>query len=453
MKAVYGERLSEHTERLAHHSYRGEIWDQAVKYCRDAGVRATKRSANREAVTWFEQAIAAIDHLPVTPNTLGKAVDLRLEVRNPLFALGELRRVSQVLEIAQTTAESLGDDYRLARTLAYFTPFYTWTSQHRRAVPSATRALELVGGTGHLEVKAPTLTFLGLTSMYTADFARASAALAENIGALDGELRSERFGMNAAPASYARALMGFVLAEQGHFAEALKIGREGIEVAAESKHPFSESVATLFLAHSHHRKGDAATAVDLGEAALDLALASESLILQPLAAVFLAEACSGARQFERARSVAQEAVRLFASMHMSLGRSQAQCMLVEVYLNTGASGAASQLALDTLELVRAHGERLLEVWLLKLLGDIYADCDPPDLARAQETFSAAATLAAELGMRPYVAHSRFGLGRIFGRMGRRYDAREQFTTALSMYHELGMDDWPEAAKAELRALD
>ena len=40
VELVYPDRLSEHVERLAHHAVRGEVWEKAVTYLRQAGVKA-----------------------------------------------------------------------------------------------------------------------------------------------------------------------------------------------------------------------------------------------------------------------------------------------------------------------------------------------------------------------------------------------------------------------------
>ncbi len=47
----HADRLAEQVDRLAHHAIRGEVWDKAVVYLRQAGAKATTRSAYREAVT------------------------------------------------------------------------------------------------------------------------------------------------------------------------------------------------------------------------------------------------------------------------------------------------------------------------------------------------------------------------------------------------------------------
>src|SRR5262249_4400149 len=66
---LYADRLSEHIERLAHHARHGEVWEKAVRYLRQAGVRATERCAHREAVAHLEQTLSALGHSPSTRAT------------------------------------------------------------------------------------------------------------------------------------------------------------------------------------------------------------------------------------------------------------------------------------------------------------------------------------------------------------------------------------------------
>ena len=64
IETLYPDRLIEQVERLAHHAARGEVWGKALTYLRQAGAKADARSANREAVSYFEQALTALAHLP-----------------------------------------------------------------------------------------------------------------------------------------------------------------------------------------------------------------------------------------------------------------------------------------------------------------------------------------------------------------------------------------------------
>ena len=86
---LYADRLTEQAERLAQHAFRGEVWDKAVAYCRQAGTKALARSALREVVACFEQALAALTHLPESRATQEQAIDLRFDLRT--CALGTRR--------------------------------------------------------------------------------------------------------------------------------------------------------------------------------------------------------------------------------------------------------------------------------------------------------------------------------------------------------------------------
>ena len=50
-------------------------WDKALAYGRQAGDKAQARSAYREAAVCFEQALAALDHLPNSRTTSEQAID------------------------------------------------------------------------------------------------------------------------------------------------------------------------------------------------------------------------------------------------------------------------------------------------------------------------------------------------------------------------------------------
>ena len=58
------EGREELVERLAHHAIQAEAWEKAVDYARRAGLQAMTRSAHRDAAASFDQAVAALGHLP-----------------------------------------------------------------------------------------------------------------------------------------------------------------------------------------------------------------------------------------------------------------------------------------------------------------------------------------------------------------------------------------------------
>ena len=125
IEALYPERLTEQVERLAHHALRGETWEKAFGYLRDAGTKALTRSAYPEATALWEQAVKVIERLPATREQTEQAIDLRFDLRNSLLALGEYQRMLDHLREAERLAEALGDQRRRGWVAAYMA-FYFW---------------------------------------------------------------------------------------------------------------------------------------------------------------------------------------------------------------------------------------------------------------------------------------------------------------------------------------
>src|SRR4029434_6579287 len=92
LEALAGDRVAEQVERLAYHALRGEVWVKALVYCRQAGEKAMARSAHREAVGSFEQALSALEHLPETRDTHEQTIDLRLALCTALLPLSDFGR-------------------------------------------------------------------------------------------------------------------------------------------------------------------------------------------------------------------------------------------------------------------------------------------------------------------------------------------------------------------------
>jgi hypothetical protein len=89
---------------------------------------------------------------------------------------------------------------------------------------------------------------------------------------------------------------------------------------------------------------------------------------------------------------------------------------------------------------------------LWLLGEIDARSRAADGEQPVDCYREAMALGAELGMRPLVAHCHLGLGKLYRRTGERGQAQKHFTSATTMYRDMGMTYWLEKAEAEMRSL-
>ena len=142
LEALVGDRRDDQVERLAQHALRGEVWEKALTYGRQAGDKAQARSAYREAVVCYEQALAALAHLPDSRAATEQAIDLRLGLRTALNALGEAPgRMLDHLRHAETLAQTLGDQLRLGQVYADMSTNFWAAGDVDRAIDYGQRAL------------------------------------------------------------------------------------------------------------------------------------------------------------------------------------------------------------------------------------------------------------------------------------------------------------------------
>ena len=134
------------------------------------------------------------------------------------------------------------------------------------------------------------------------------------------------------------------------------------------------------------------------------------------------------------------------------GKSLRTILLSEAYLLAGREADARAAAQRALGLARQHKERGHEAYTLRLLGEIAAREDPPDIGKAEDHYRQAIALAEELGMRPLIAHCHVSLGKLYRRTGNLEQAKMHLTSATTMMREMEMGVWLERAEPELEDL-
>ncbi len=445
---LYADRLTEQAERLAQHALRGEVWDKAVAYCRQDGTKALARSAFREVVGCTEQAFAALRHLPESRATQEQAIDLRLNLRNALWSLGELRQMLDYLGEAATLAEAIGDQPRLGRVSAFMCRYLREMGDHDRAVESGQHALAVAATLGDFALQVMAQHFLGVAYHTLGDHRRAMGVLRSNVESLAGDLIRERFGVVGYPSVNSRAWLVRCLAELGAFPEGVAYGEEAVQIAEGIDHPVSRVLAYLGVGFLSLRQRDFFRAIPVLERCLDLCRVWNSLVWFPETAAALGCAYAFAGRVAEALPLLEQAEQRGAAMGTMGGQSLRVGYVSEAYLLAGRMEEAIQLAGRALDLARAHKERGHEAWALRLLGEIAAHQESPEIEPAEHHYRQALALAEELGMRPLVAHCHLGLGTLYAKTGQRERDRAELSMAVEMYRAMAMTFWlPEAERA------
>ena len=222
-------------ERLADHALRGK----AVDYCRQAGEKAMARSAPREAVGSFEQALRALPHLPERRHTREQSIDLRLALRNALFPSADLGRILTHLREAEALVASLDDTRRLAQVSVLLSNHLFMMGAYDQAIAAGQRALALAKAGEDVLQHALTNRYLGVVYKAEGDYRRAIDCFGQAVAFFEGARRYERFGQILMPAVFSRASLACCQAELGAFAEGRALGDEGLRIAEAVAHPAS----------------------------------------------------------------------------------------------------------------------------------------------------------------------------------------------------------------------
>jgi tetratricopeptide (TPR) repeat protein len=266
--------------------------------------------------------------------------------------------------------------------------------------------------------------------------------------ALQGDRLDERSRAGTVMSVFGRERLAWCLAELGEFAEAMAHAEEAGRIAREIDHPRSLLLAYRSLGLVFLRLGDLMQAIPPLERAVELCRVIPAPVHFDITAAHLGYAYALSGRVPEGVALMKEALADPAATGTS-NHALLLAYLGEAHLLAGRRDDALAVARRALDLAHGQKERGNEAWVLRLLGEIAAQADPPDPESAQAHYSQALARAEELGMRPLVAHCHLGLGKLYRRTGKPDQAYDHLTTARTMYREVGMTFWPEKTEAAL----
>jgi tetratricopeptide (TPR) repeat protein len=452
IETFHADCLGEQAERLAHHAFRAEMWPLAVRYLRQAGAKALARSATREAAAALEQGLVALSHLPESGEWLKQGIDIRLDLRDALFPLGDsLDMIGQYLTEAEPLAQTLGDPRRLGWVMALRGNYLHHIGRSAEAQILTERACAIAEATDDFQLRVVATQYFGMALFHAGNYPRAAAIGRTMIETVDSE--SGRDAPAVAEARMAlRSVVVRALAELGEFEDGIACGQEAIRIGDSIGPPFRLTIACADLGSLLRVKGDFDAAMSMLQRAravvggADLGAAAQYVIR----ALGYVNALAG--RADEGLSLLKAGLAMLDRQGLNAYRPNVLAQIGEAYLCSGRFDDAVAAAETALMLARQRGLRGWQAWVLRLFGEIGSHRDPPDTETAEDYYRQSVALATELGMRPLVAHCHLGLGKLYRRTDNPGLAHEHLGTATTMYREMGMTFWLEKTEAEIRGL-
>jgi tetratricopeptide (TPR) repeat protein len=453
LEALYPDRCAEQAEHLAHHALRGEVWEKAVRYCRQAGAKAMTRSAYQEAAGYFEQALGVLQHLSESRTTREQAIDLHCDLRLAYVPLLDMARVLEHLQAAETLAETLTDHRRLSRVLAAMSQYLVQQGDHSRALVAGQRAVTLAETFEDSSLRVETNYWLGAVYAVLGDYGQAIDRFQRSMAAIPSDRLYERFALGGLPSVQGRGHVVQCLAEQGRFAEGRVYLDEAVRIAERVEHTITLLHAYFAVGFLSLRRGDLPRAIPILERGVALSLNRQQRAAFPRLAAVLGAAYALAGRIVEALPLLEQAVEQSTSRRYLHFYALGLTHLGEAYLLAGRLVEARQCARGALEYAQTHRERGREAWAWRCLGEMQTHPPAPDLPSAEAYYRQALALADELGMRPLQAHCHRGLGLVYAQIGQRQQAHTALSTAIALYRAMDMTFWLPQTEAALAQLE
>jgi len=456
IERIHAGRLDEQIEALAHHTFRAEQWGPATRLLRQAAERARERWATREAVSLYEQALVALSHLPEGHDRTREALEIRVGLRGSLIPLADFRALLHHLQAMDADAIALGDERWRALIMAWSGECLRSRGEPNAAATAGELALGMLRAQGADALDLASASFqLALTYGVQGRYRAAAQLLAEFIPPLRAmPLEQQLRSGDVRPPNMLGALAAN-LASLGEFERAEAFGTEGVALAQTpgfAARPLGLIISLNSLGVAYLTRGLVAHAAPLLEQSRTVALERDVALVLGLTCAALGYARALQERPGEALALIEEGIVRWGATGRVANSSRLRWLLALVHLLGSRPADAREAVEEALELARRHGERGNEAEALRVLGECAASGAQPDLATARRSFEQALTLAADLEMRPLIAHCHLGLGKLYRRTGNREQAREHLTTATTMYREMDMRFYLEQAEAALHNL-
>jgi predicted ATPase len=443
IEALYNANLEDHYSELAHHHSRTENARQAVKYLHLAGQQAAQRSANPEAVTLLTEAVALVQHLPVTPEHIQQELTLQTALGPLLIATkgyGALETES-VYTRAYELCHQLGETSQLFPILWGLQQLYVSRPDYQRAQEYGEQMLSLAQRLQDSSLLVWAYRGLGEVSLCLGEFPAAKTYSEDSVTLYDPQQRrAQTFIYGEDPAMAVLPFYSLDLFVLGYPDRALQRIREALTLARELAHANSLAFASFATAWVHAYRREPDEAREHAEAVIGLATEQGIPFFLALGTIVRGWALGAQGDGEAGIAGIRQGLAAFRASGAGESQTYWLALLAEAYGKGGQVEEGLTVLTEVLNLVDKTGERFCEAELYRLKGTLTLQSEvrgpKSEVEReAEECFQKAIEIARRQQAKSLELRAATSLARLWQQQGKKEEAHQLLSEIYNWFTE------------------
>jgi tetratricopeptide (TPR) repeat protein len=453
IEEVYGEKLEEFFEMLAHHYSKTDNFEKAYHFLKLAGDKVMRNNSASEAFDHYKDALSSLKKLPESEENTRKQLAIIHNILVPMITLGFPEGSLSILQEGERIATALDDKKSLIRFYSNMGLYLSTTGRQSEGRKYSGKAFEEAEKIQDVESIAHSGPDIVLSYAAEGDYKKAIDLGARVINMIEKtHTEKETFG---GPANVYPAMLsggGYGMGMLGDFEGALNFCEKGLTDAGSYGNKMTQGISEYYYGFVLMNRGDWEMAK--GHLQKGIQLCEEASFLQPLALVWsglgVCDAVTG--DPEGGRAHVEKGLKIHREAHIEWNSPILLYSLGLCHFYSGDLGKAIDVMEEAYGLSEKSQERhssgKIQIWLGRMTGK----ADSQKENEAVETIQKGLKILSALETRPDVSIGHLFLGELYKNLGRVGKASGPLKEAAEMFEEMGMDYWLKKTRAILEKL-
>ena len=438
LEEQFTETAEAQPELLAHHCMEAGLIEQAVGYWHKAGQSAIQRSAHVEAIAHLRQGLALLETLPETPQRLQCEVNMYIALGVSLIATKGYAapEIAQTYIRAQHLCQHLENPHQLFPILRGLWIYHFVRAEYQTAHTLGEQLLTLAQQAqdhGMLTVAyraiGSTLFWLGAVASAHTHFIQGLALYNPQQQSASALLYGEHAGVMCR--SYTASTLWYL----GYPDQGLVQSQEALTLAQQLAHPFSLNIALSMATVFYQVRRQVRCTQKSAEATISLATEQEFPLWMALGFILRGWALAHQGQAQEGIEQMHRGMMAWRATGAELNRSYYLTLLAEAYGAMGQPESGLTALAEALTLADTTGERLYEVELYRLKGELLLQQSSDNSMEAEVCFHHAIRIAQSQQAKSWELRASTSLARLWHQQGKRQEAHDLLAPVYTWFTE------------------